>query len=294
MRVFLAGGTGFVGEHVRRALVAKGHSVRLLVHQRGIGNEAGVEEIEGDGTNLPTFIDGVTGCDVIVNLIGIIREVPARKITFERLHIEATRNMVSAALNQGVKRFLQMSALGTRPTGPSEYFRSKFIAEEEVRDSGLEYSIFRPSVIFGPKDDFVNKLAGLIRTLPAVPVIGNGEYQMQPVAADDVARCFAEALEKPAAIGQTFELCGPDRMSFNELLDTIGRVVGKEHVLKLRNPLFLMQLIVPIMERLPFFPITSDQLAMLVQGSVCDGQWRKVFNFEPTRFEAGIRSYLKP
>jgi NADH dehydrogenase len=292
MKVFLAGGTGFVGGHVRRALLAKGHSIRLLVHKRSAGSEPGVEEREGDATEPATFSAAIAGCDATINLIGIIREFPQRGISFQRLHVEATRNIVAAAQIAGVKRHLQMSALGTGAGAASGYFKSKYIAEEEVRASGLDYTIFRPSIIFGPKDDFINQLAGFMRTLPAMPVIGDGEYQMQPISADDVARCFVEALEKPESIGKTYELCGPDRMSYNALLDTVGRVLGKQNVLKANTPLGLMRLVVPVLEKFSFFPITSDQITMLVQGSVCDGSWRKTFEFEPTRFEAGIRAYL--
>lgn len=294
MRVFLAGGTGFVGSHLKRALLAQGHTVNLLVHSRGAAMEPGIEEIEGDATTLPTFIDGVKGCDAIINLIGIIREVRRRDITFERLHVEATRNMLSAAQAVGVKRLLQMSALGTRAGSSSGYFKSKFKAEEEVRASGLDYTIFRPSIIFGPGDGFVNQFAGMLRISPVIPVIGDGKYQMQPISVDDVARCFAEALQMPETIGKSYQLCGPDRMTFNEILDTIGRTLGKNRVVKIRNPLFLMRLIVPLLEGIPFFPITSDQLTMLVEGSVCDGAWRNTFAFNPTRFEEGIRRYLKP
>lgn len=294
MRIFLAGGTGFVGGHVRQALLAGGHSIRLLVHKRSVGAEPGVEEVEGDATLLPSFAAAVSGCQATINLIGIIREFPGRGVTFQRLHVEATRNIISAARSAGIRRHLQMSALGTRADASSGYFRSKFIAEEEVRGSGLDYTILRPSIIFGPKDDFVNKLVGYLKSFPAMPVIGNGEYQMQPISADDVARCFVGALEKPETIGNTFELCGPDRMSYNALLDTVGRVVGKKNVLKVKNPLALMQLVVPVMQRFSFFPITMDQISMLVEGNVCDGSWRETFGFEPVRFENGIRSYLKP
>ena len=296
MRIFLAGGTGFVGGHVRQALLDKGHSIRVLVHKKKIGGGAvpGVEEVEGDVTVPPSLYELVKGCDAAINLVGIIREFPSRGITFQRLHIEATQNMISAARSAGISRYLHMSALGTRGDSSAEYFTSKFHAEEEVRRSELSYTIFRPSIIFGPKDDFINKLAGLMRTLPAMPVIGNGEYQMQPISAGDVARCFVESLEKPETIGQTYELCGPDRMSYNELLDTIGRVMGKKHVLKVKNPLALMRLIVPFLEVFSSFPITSDQITMLVQGNVCDGNWRKTFTFEPRKFEEGIRSYLRP
>ena len=292
MKIFLAGGTGFVGGHVRRALLAKGHSVRLLVHKRSAGVEAGEEEVEGDATLLPSFIDAVAGCDATVNLIGIIREFPSRGLTFQRLHVEATRNIISAARSAGVKRHLQMSALGTALDSSSGYFKSKFAGEEAVKGSGLDYTIFRPSIVFGPKDDFINQLAGYLRSFPAMPVIGDGEYQMQPISADDVARCFAESLEKLETIGRTYELCGPDRMSYNALLDTIGRAIGMQKVRKIKNPLALMRLIVPAMERFSFFPITSDQITMLVQGTVCDGSWQQTFGFETTGFEAGIRRYL--
>jgi uncharacterized protein YbjT (DUF2867 family) len=293
MRIFLAGGTGFVGGHVRKALLARGHSIRLLVHKRGGGSEPGVEEFEGDATLLPSFAAAASGFDATVNLIGIIREFPQRGVTFQRLHVEATRNIIAAARNAGVRRHLQMSALGTRPDASTGYFSSKFRAEEEVRNSGLDYTILRPSIIFGPKDDFVNKLAGLLRGLPVMPVIGDGEYHLQPISADDVARCFVEALEKPETIGQSYELCGPDRLSYNELLDTIARVIGRKSVLKVKNPLTLMRLVVPVLQRFSFFPITTDQIEMLVEGSDCDGSWRKAFGFEPVGFEEGIRSYLK-
>lgn len=294
MRIFIAGGTGFVGGHVRQALLDRGHTLLLLVHKRGIGSQPGIEEVEGDVTVLSSFMEALKGCDATINLVGIIREFPGRGVTFERLHVEATRNVISAAKHAGIRRHLQMSALGTKAESTSGYFQSKYKAEKEVQRSGLDYTIFRPSIIFGPKDDFINKLAGLMHTLPAMPVIGDGTYQLQPISADDVARCFAESLEKPETIGQTYELCGPDRMSYDTLLDSIAHVIKKGHVVKVHNPLPLMQLVVPVLQHLPFFPITSDQITMLVQGNTCDGSWRKTFDFEPTSFEAGIRTYLKP
>lgn len=292
MRIFLAGGTGFVGGHLRQALIARGHSIKLLVHKKSVESIPGVEEVEGDATLLSSFAPALSGCEATINLIGIIREFPSRGVTFERLHVEATRNIISAAKSAGIRRHLQMSALGSLPNASSGYFRSKFKAEQEVCDSGLDYTVFRPSIIFGPKDDFVNKLAGLLKSFPAMPVIGDGEYQLQPISADDVARCFADALTKPETIGKTFELCGRDRMSYNELLDTIGRLVGKENVLKVKNPLGLMRLVVPVLQHFPFFPITTDQIEMLVQGNTCDSHWRETFGFDPIGFEEGIRSYV--
>lgn len=292
MKIFLSGGTGFVGGHLRKALLAKGHTIRLLVHRRGDGFEPGVEQVAGDVTRPETFSAGMAGCDATINLVGIIREFPGRGVTFERLHVEATRNVLAAAREAGVRRHLQMSALGARPHATSRYHQSKYRAEELVRASGLDATIFRPSIVFGPKDDFVNKLAGYIRSYPAVPVIGDGKYRLQPISADDVARCFAMALEMPETIGQTYELCGPDRLPYNELLDTIGRVLGKSRVAKIPNPLGIMKLVVPLFQGLPFFPITMDQLLMLVEENICDGSWQQTFGFEPVRFEDGIRAYL--
>jgi len=294
MKIFLTGGTGFVGGHLRRALLHKGHEIRLLVHRRGGEPEPGVEQVEGDVTKPETLAGKPAGCDAAINLVGIIREFPGRGITFERLHFEATRNVLAAAAAAGVKRHLQMSALGTRPAAVSAYHRTKFRAEETVRASGLDWTIFRPSIIFGPQDDFVNKLAGFIKGYPAVPVIGDGKYRLQPISADDVARCFTMALDMPETIGQTFELCGPDRLSYNDLLDTVARVVGRGRATRMHAPLGLMEAVVPLLQGFSFFPVTMDQITMLVEENICDGSWEETFRFEPVRFEAGIAGYLRP
>ena len=225
--------------------------------------------------------------DVTIAIVG-------KGVTFEKLHVEATRAMVSVAREAGIRRYLQMSALGTRPDAVSGYHRSKYRAEELVRASGLDWTIFRPSIVFGPKDAFVNMLAGYIRSYPAVPVVGDGTYRLQPISAEDVARCFVLALELPATVGATYELCGPDRPSYNEMLDTISRALGKGRVTKLHSPLALMKLVVPFLQTIPQFPLTMDQLLMLTEENICDGRWRETFGFEPKGFAAGIGEYLRP
>lgn len=293
MKIFVTGGTGFVGGHVRRALLERGHSLRLLVHRRSEGIEAGIEQVEGDVTRPDTFAGAVAGCDATVNLAGIIREFPGRGITFEKLHVDATRNVVGAARATGIRRHLQMSALATRPDATAAYHRTKWQAEEVVRQSGLDWTIFRPCLIFGPKGAFVDMLAGFVRRFPAVPVVGDGTYRLQPVSVDDVARCFALALDMPETVGQTYELCGPDRLTYNEVLDTIGRVLGKGHVVKIPQPLGLLKLVVPIMQGFSFFPLTMDQIILLTEENICSNPWPSVFGFEPCRFEAGIASFLQ-
>lgn len=293
MRVFLAGGTGFVGGHVRSALLAAGHTIRLLVHGTFEGHEPAIEAVSGDITRLETYLDAMAGCDAAINLVGIIREFSSRKVTFERLHVQATRTMVLGAARTGIGRYLHMSALGSRPDAVSEYHRTKWNAEETVRQSGLQHTIFRPSVIFGPKDDFINRLAGYVRQFPLVPVIGDGRYRLQPISADDVARCFVSALEREDLSGKAFELCGRDPVSYLELLDMIGDCLGRTPVRKIHLPLSLMKGVVPVMQMLPAFPLTIDQLQMLVEGNTCDGAWREVFGFEPVGLRSGIGSYLR-
>jgi NADH dehydrogenase len=293
MKIFLCGGTGFVGSHVRHVLLEKGHELRLLVHNRRCGYEEGVEQVSGDITIPATFCGAVSGCDVTINLVGIIREFPRRLLTFEKLHLEATRNVVDAAKEAGVKRHLQMSALGTRPNAVSRYHQSKFQGEEYVRASGLDWTIFRPSIIFGPEDAFVNKLAGMIRSFPVVPVIGDGTYRLQPVSVNDVACCIAMALDMPETFGKVYEVCGPDRLTFNDLLDTIGKVLGKPEVPKVTSPLGILKMAVPILQGLTHFPLTMDQLLMLVEENICDGRWQETFHFEPERFAGGISRYLR-
>jgi NADH dehydrogenase len=292
MRIFIAGGTGFVGTHLVEALRAKGHEVRLLVHRRNSSVGSVLDQVEGDITCLDTFEQAVVGCDAVINLVGIIREFPSKGITFERLHVQATANMLEATRKAGLRRYLQMSALGTRADAVSRYHQTKFRAEELVRSSGLDATIMRPSLIYGPKDAFINMLAGQLRLAPLMPVIGSGSYRLQPIHADDVARCFALALEMPETIGGCYELCGNERLSYVELLDAVAHAMGRPAPFKPRLPLGLMKMVIPVMQRVPQFPITMDQLQMLLEENICDGCWKKVFRFEPQSFQQGIRNYL--
>jgi uncharacterized protein YbjT (DUF2867 family) len=292
MKIFVAGGTGFVGTHLIRELRSSGHSVVILTHERTRGPEEGVDVVRGDVLDRRSVADAMKGCDAAINLVGIIREFPGKGITFQRLHTEATRNMVAAATEAGIRRYLQMSALGTRKDAVSTYHKSKYLAEEQVKASGLDWTIFCPSLIYGPRDAFVTMLADQVRKFPIIPVIGDGSYRLQPIHAIDVARCFVRSLEMPETVGQVYELCGPDRFTYLQMLDLIAKVLGKSGVTTVRSPLGLIKLVVPFLQKIPAFPLTSDQLQMLLEESICDCSWRKTFDFQPTGFEAGIRGYL--
>ncbi|HEX5815530.1 MAG TPA: NAD-dependent epimerase/dehydratase family protein [Methylomirabilota bacterium] len=183
-RVFITGGTGFVGRAVIQALRAEGYAVRCLVRRgsepdlRGFG---AIERVEGDVMARQTLDDGLAGCDAVVHLVGIIRERPAIGSTFERVHVQGTQNVLGAAAAAGVRRYLHMSALGARAGARSRYHRTKWAAEEAVRSSPLPWTIFRPSIVYGPGDEFVTMLRGMIEGLPVVPVIGSGRQRLQPV-----------------------------------------------------------------------------------------------------------------
>lgn len=291
MKIFVAGGTGFVGEHLVRELIKGGHTVRLLVHRRFVSN-VGVEQVEGDVTNLETFEQNSAGCDAIINLVGIIREFPSRGVTFDRLHIKATANLLAAGEKNGISRYIQMSALGSRPHAISAYHQSKWEAEELVRSSALGWTIFQPSLIFGPHDAFINMLAGQLEVMPIMPVIGSGSYRLQPIHADDVARCFSMALTMSETIGNTYEICGSSRVSYEELLDMIAKTLGRKAPGKMHLPLGIMKIIISVMQKIPIFPITMDQLQMLLEENIGGDEWQKVFGFKPRLLEEGIREYL--
>lgn len=293
MKVCITGGTGFVGREIIRQLLNAGHQVRAL--QRAVIKSkqiANVEYVIGDTTSAESLSGCLSDCEAVIHLVGIIREFPGKKITFERLHTESTRNIVNAAEQQGVKRFLHMSANGTRPEATTAYHKTKWAAEQQVRASQLDWTIFRPSLIYGAEDQFVNMLADLIRKLPVVPVIGDGQYQLQPVSVTDVAAGFIRALETSETFGQTFCCCGPQAYSYDEIIDMITAALGKTRRCKLHHPLLLMRPIINIMQGLPQFPITGDQLQMLLDGNCCpDNNWHKELDIELTPFTTGI-SYL--
>lgn len=296
MNVFITGGSGFVGRAVIQRLLNEGHSVRALVRSEGdLAGFDAVTEVVGDTTDPETLQEQLPGCDAIIHLVGIIREIPCKSVTFEKLHVESTENVLAAAVEQGVKRYLQMSANGTRSQAISRYHQTKWDAEEKVRQSGLDWTIFRPSLIYGPGDQFINMLAQLIKMLPVVPIMGDGKYQLQPVHVNDVANGFVQALEKQEAVGQTYQCCGPQVFSYDQLLDVVAQGLGlRSGVRKIHQPLWLMKPVVAVMQSIPQFPMTSDQLQMLLEGNICsDSGWQDDFSLEMEDFLSSIRAYLQ-
>ena len=296
MQIFVTGGTGFVGNAVIDQLLAAGHTVHCLVRpgsEDKLSRKKDVIVHFGDVTDLASLKKGVPGCDAIIHLVGIIREFPGKNITFQNLHVRATKNMLNAASGLGIKRYLHMSANGTRANAATAYHQTKWQAEEAVRTSKLDWTIFRPSLIYGQGSEFVAMMSNLVLKLPVVPVIGDGQYRMQPVAVAQVAQSFARALGKEETIGETYHLGGRQDYSYDEIIDLFGQGLGKKTVRKLHHPLMLMKPAIKLLQSIPQFPISADQLAMLLEGNSCDpANWAKAFNIDPEDFATGLAACL--
>jgi len=302
MKVFVTGATGFVGREILRQLQAAGHEVRILARKhssspvREISSQDKIEVHYGNVLDANSLKGSLDGIDAVVHLVGIISEIGAN--TFENIHTRGTENMVNVARGSDVKRFVQMSALGVRRDAVSRYHKSKWAAEEIVRGSGLDFTIFRPSIIYGRGDQFVNLFARLSRRSPILPVMGRGEGTLQPIRVEDVAQCFVKSLTEPRSIGQTYDLCGPDILTMPEILKTICLVTGRKrfqvHIpLPIANGLAaFLEYIFPLLRKPP--PLNRDQLIMLEEMVIGNGEpSAELFKIVPPHFPEGISSYLK-
>jgi uncharacterized protein YbjT (DUF2867 family) len=304
MHLLITGATGFVGREVLRQASAAGHQLRVLVRDpdrasaRSLGTEFNAQLWAGNVLDLPSLAGAAQDCDAMIHLVGIISEVGRQ--TFENVHLGATRNVLAVTRAAGVARFVQMSALGARPHAASRYHQSKWAAEEAVRGSGLDWTILRPSLIFGPGDHFVNLFARLARWSPVLPVFGPGTAQLQPVAVEDVAACFVRAVNEPGAEQATFDVCGPERFTLPEILREILAALGRRRFV-VHLPLALARFQAACLETLfPLLlrqapPLNRDQLLMLLEDNVGNPEPANLrFGLTPTHFGAGIRRYLRP
>jgi NADH dehydrogenase len=208
--------------------------------------------------------------------------------------VDGTRNVLEAAAKAGVKHFFHQSALGTREGAKSEYHRTKWEAEELVRDSGIPYTILRPSLIYGPGDLFTVRLAEMIRLSPVLPVIGSGRSRVQPVFIDDVVSCIVKAITSDAFRGRVLEIGGPDQLTYTEVTEAIADALGVDRP-TVHLPLPFMRIMAKAAEMvLPKPPVTTDQLIMLQEDNICGMQdIREAFGVEPVAFREGLRRFLK-
>jgi NADH dehydrogenase len=267
MKVLVTGGTGFIGPKVVNALVDAAHWVRVLERKPGRWKQEGLrcqEAVEGDVTDADSMSRAVAGCDAVVHLVAIINGSPR---DFERVMEEGTRSAIAAARDAGVRRFVLMSALGTTDETKDlvPYYHAKWTMEQDLKASGLEHVIFRPSFVFGRDAGSLQQFRRIARIAPVTPIVGAGTQRIQPIWVDDVAAYFAASLEKPEAANRTFEVGGPDVVTWNEFWSRLKRAMGARRP-TMHLPVGLMRMQAAVFERLPKPPVTRDQLTMLEAG----------------------------
>ena len=266
MKVLVTGGTGFVGPHVVGAINNAGHELKLLVRDSTRSRELPGQPVVGEMTNPVSLKTAAEGVDVVVHLVAIRQ---GREQEFKSVMEQGTRDLVTAAKDAGVKRFVLMSALGTSDETKDlvPYYHAKWEMEQAVKASGLDHVIFRPSFVFGREGGILPTFWKLAKLTPVTPIIGSGEQRIQPIWADDVAAYFAAAIDKPEASSRTFELGGPDAVSWNEFWRRLRSASGIRRRPTVHVPVGLMRVNALVTERLPGnIPLTRDLLTMLEHG----------------------------
>lgn len=297
----MLGGSGFVGRSLCNQLVRHGYSVRVPTRnparRRQLLVLPGVDVLPADIRAAGALGPVLTGCATVVNLVGILNERGHDGSGFASVHVDLVENLAHACADVGVERLIHVSALkANAERGPSHYLRTKGRAEELIRrlcGDDIKYTIFRPSVIFGPDDSFINRFAGLLKRAPLLPVPQLGA-RFAPVYVEDVAAAIVKALEDSSTHNQTYELCGPDIYTLGEILQLILRQLEiRRWVLPL--PLLLARVQAWIADYLiPGKPFSLDNLRSLYVASVCSENGFAALGIEPTPMHAIVPSYLGP
>ena len=291
--ILVTGGTGFIGPHVVHALRAAGHDVRALVRDADSKTakklaDWGVELYPGDVTNAETLRGAVAGCDTVIHLVAIMVRQPEK---YDRIMIGGTRDLVAAAKAEGVKRFVLMSALGTSEEHKdvAPYYRAKWEQEQMVAASGIHWVAFRPSFVFGPDGGMLSMLLRQLRFSPVAPIVGT--KRLQQVWVEDVAAFYEAAVAAPEAANRTYDLVGPDAVSWDELYERMKRVLGKKRA-TFHMPIGLARAGAAVVERLPTgLPITRDALTMLeLEDNVADpAPATEAFGVKPISLDEQLR-----
>jgi len=290
--ILVVGGSGFVGRHVVNRLVIEGYKVIVPTRRQANANELKllptVDIVESDVYRQPELQRLVERASAVINLVGILNE--SGSSTFARAHVELPRNIVAACVAARVRRLIHMSALNADPAGPSLYLRSKAEGETIVAGSGLDWTIFEPSVIFGREDRFLNLFATLLRFAPVMPLAG-ADVRFQPVYVADVAQCIARAIPLDATFGQKYRLCGPEIYTLRDLVRYVGSLTGASRpIIGLGSKLASLQ--AGVLEHLPGKLMSRDNLASMAKDSVCDCPFPPIFGLTPQALENVAPGYL--
>jgi uncharacterized protein YbjT (DUF2867 family) len=269
--VGVVGGSGFIGGHLTLNLLQYGFHLHALSHRRPVdlvSIRGRVQVFDGSIEDEEAMVQCFEGCDVVYHLVGIIVETKTK--TFEKTIRLGTERLVAAAKRAGVKRLIFLSALGTDSHAASRYFESKYAAEKTIKHSGLDYVIFRPSIVYGVEDQFINKIARIMKFSPFVPVIGDGLYQFQPLYVEELTAIMAYAADKEFVSKKTYEVAGPDRLTYLDLVDIIQRILNRKRMI-VKIPFSVAHAAASILEKVVKpAPLTTDQLSMMRAGNTCD------------------------
>jgi uncharacterized protein YbjT (DUF2867 family) len=292
--ILVTGGTGFVGTHLIRRLRSDAISVRAVVRDPDKAQtlrKLGVDVVKGELADKSSLERAAAGAERVVHLVGIIQE--AAEATFTGIHVEGTRNLLEASQKAGVRHFFYQSALGTRPGAKSRYHKTKWEAEELVRASGIAFTILRPSLIYGPGDQFTIRLSEMIRMSPVLPVIGTGKSRTQPISVDDVVACIRKIIISDSFLNEMYEVGGPEQLTYEEVTQTIADALGVRRP-TVHMPLFFVRTAAHMLEALlPRPPVTTDQLIMLQEDNVCSmHDIRDAFGIEPVKFREGLSKFI--
>jgi uncharacterized protein YbjT (DUF2867 family) len=301
--VAVAGGTGFVGGAIARELASRGHRVIVLSHRprdtgsRGNAPTEGFEFRQADVTRPDSLATALAGVDTLVISLAFRNspiEAPRRGQTFELVDAAGTEALVAAAVSAGVRRLVYMSGAGAAADAPKHWFRAKWRAEEAVRGSGIVYTIFRPSWIYGPGDRSLNRFLGMSRWLPFVPQIGNGRQRLAPVYVGDMGALVADALVTPAAENVALEVGGPETLTMDEIIRVALRVLGRRRPI-LHAPVVLMKVLTAPLTLLPSPPMTPAAIDFVVQSAQVDtGPLQARLPRPLLSLHAALATYLGP
>jgi NADH dehydrogenase len=296
--VCVLGGSGFVGRHLCAVLARRGFSIRVLTRRRERCRHLLVfptlELVETDIHYASRLNVHFRDCDAVINLVGILNEGAGAHYRFDEAHALLPAKVTEACHFNGSKRLLHMSALGVDPQGPSNYLKTKAAGEEAAHAAerdGTAVTSFRPSVIFGPDDDFFNRFATLLALSPLVFPLACPNARLTPVYVEDVCRAFVDSLDQKATFGKRLELCGPQSYTLKELVEYTASVAGlRRKVIGLNEKLSKLQALV--LERLPGKPFSYDNYLSLSKDSVCSDNGFQQLGISPTAIEAVVPSYL--
>ncbi len=289
------GAGGFIGGYLTLNLTHLGFRLNLLSHKTDpgfISPRGQIETFRGSIEDEDSLAQCFDGCDTVFHLVGIIAET--RTKTFQKTVIEGTARLVAAAKKTGVKKIIYLSALGTSAVAESDYHKAKWEAERQIIDSGLDYTIFRPSIVYGVGDQFINKIAGIIRMMPVVPVLGDGLYKLQPVYVEELTTLMALSAVKDYTSRKIYEIGGPEQLTYLEVLNIIKRTMSRKRA-SLHIPLFLARMAAYLMEMvLKPAPLTRDQLKMIAAGSTCDHMIAEnEFGVKFSSLEIQLQKYMR-